>query len=145
MQLREIMTPKPEVIPPDARIADAAKKMKECDVGAVPVCDGDKLCGMITDRDITVRAVAEGRDPRETKVEEAMTKEIVYCFEDEDYEEAARIMREHQIRRLPVLNRQKRLVGIVSLGDVSLKGDDDSVTSDTVEGVSSPTGSGRGH
>jgi CBS domain-containing protein len=142
MQLREIMTPKVEVIPPDAKLADAAKKMKELDVGAVPVCDGESLCGMITDRDIAVRAVAEGRDPRKTKVRDAMTSDVAYCFEDQEYEEAARLMRERQIRRLPILNREKRLVGIVSLADLSRKGDD-TVTAQTVEDVSTP--SGRGH
>ena len=116
MQLRDVMTPKAEVIPPDATIGDAAKKMKELDVGALPVCDGDRLCGMITDRDIAIRAVAEGRDSH-SPVRDSMTQEPIYCFDDQEYEEAAALMRQHQIRRLPVVNREKGLVGVVSLAD----------------------------
>jgi CBS domain-containing protein len=138
MQLREIMTSKVEVIPPTATIIDGAKKMKQLDVGAVPVCDGDRLCGMITDRDITTRAVAEGRDPSKTKVSDAMTDDIVYCFEDQQDTDAAEIMRQHQIRRLPVVNRDKRLVGIVSLGDLSLRGEDDNLAAETLDEVSAP-------
>jgi CBS domain-containing protein len=140
MQLREVMTPNAEVVPPDATIGDAAKKMKALDIGALPVCDGDHLCGMITDRDIAIRGVAEGRDSH-SPVRDAMTEEVIYCFEDQEYEEAAALMREHQVRRLPVLNRDNCLVGVVSLADVSLRGNDDSVTTDTVEDVSAPSGS----
>ena len=142
MQLRDVMTPNAEVIPPDATIGDAAKKMRDLDVGALPVCDGDRLCGMITDRDIAIRAVAEGRDSH-TLVRDSMTEEVIYCFEDQEYEEAAALMREHQIRRLPVLDRDRGLVGVVSLADVILKGDDDSVTATTIEDVSIPSGSER--
>jgi CBS domain-containing protein len=117
---------------------EAAKKMKQLDVGAVPVCDGDRLCGIITDRDITMRAVAEGRDPSKTKVSDAMTNDIVYCFEDQQDTDAAEIMRQHQIRRLPIVNREKRLVGIVSLGDLSLRGEDDNLAVETLDEVSAP-------
>jgi len=140
MQLREVMTPNAEVIPPDATIGDAAKKMRDLDVGALPVCDGNRLCGMITDRDIAIRAVAEGRDSH-TPVRDSMTEEPICCFEDQEYEEAAALMREHQIRRLPVVNRDKDLVGLVSLADLTLKGDDDSVTTSTFEDVSAPSAS----
>jgi len=120
MQLKDIMTSKPECIRPDATLQDAARKMRDLDVGPLPVCgEDDRLAGMITDRDIAVRAVAEGKDPKTTTVREAMTGEIVYGFEDQDVDDAARVMEQRQIRRLVVLNRDKRMVGIVSLGDVA--------------------------
>ena len=120
MLLRDVMTPHVEVIHPDATLREAAQKMKTLDVGPVPVCDGDRLQGMLTDRDITIRATAEGRDPNTTRVREVMTPDVVYCFEDQDVVEAARMMEERQIRRLVILNRDKRLVGIVSLGDLAV-------------------------
>jgi CBS domain-containing protein len=92
MLLREVMTPKVEVIHPDATLREAAQKMKSLDVGPVPVCDGDRLQGMLTDRDITVRATAEGRDPNTTRVREVMTPDVVYCFEDQEVQDAARMM-----------------------------------------------------
>jgi CBS domain-containing protein len=121
MQIREIMTREVDVIPPNALIRDAAAKMKELDVGAIPVCDGQKLTGLLTDRDITVRAVAEGRDPLQVRVTEVMSNEIAYCFEDETIEQAANLMESKQIRRLPILDRNKQLAGIISLGDIALR------------------------
>jgi CBS domain-containing protein len=121
MEIREIMTRHVDVIPPDASVRDAASKMKELDVGAIPVCDGQKLSGLVTDRDITVRAVAEGRDPSEVRVSEVMSSEIAYCFEDETIEQAAKLMESKQIRRLPILDRNKQLAGIISLGDISVR------------------------
>jgi CBS domain-containing protein len=110
MQIREIMTRD-----------DAAAKMKELDVGAIPVCDGQKLSGLVTDRDITLRAVAEGRNPSNTRVSEVMSSDIAYCFEDESIERAANLMESKQIRRLPILDRNKQLAGIISLGDISVR------------------------
>lgn len=121
MQVREIMTQQVEAIPPNASIRDAAMKMKELDVGAIPVCDGQKLAGLVTDRDIAVRAVADGRNPSETRVSEVMSPDIAYCFEDDDVERAAEVMERKQIRRLAILNREKKLAGIVSLGDISVR------------------------
>jgi CBS domain-containing protein len=121
MQIREIMTREVDVIRPDASVRDAALKMKELDVGAIPVCDGQKLAGLVTDRDITVRAVAEGRDPSEVQVAEVMSADIAYCFEDETIEQAANLMESKQIRRLPILDRNKQLAGIISLGDISVR------------------------
>jgi CBS domain-containing protein len=121
MEIKEIMTRHVDVIPPDASVRDAASKMKELDVGAIPVCDGQKLSGLVTDRDITVRAVAEGRDPSEVRVSEVMSSEIAYCFEDETIEQAAKLMESKQIRRLPILDRNKQLAGIISLGDISVR------------------------
>ena len=121
MKLKDILTKDPEVINPDAMICEAARKMKDCDIGMLPVCDGDRLVGAITDRDLAVRAIAEGRDPLSTKVRDVMTPGICYGFEDEDLEDVARRMEEKQIRRLAVLNRDKRLVGVVSLGDLAVR------------------------
>jgi len=140
MQLKQVMTPGVEIIRPDAPIREAAKKMKDRDIGPLPVCDGERIVGMLTDRDIVVNAVAEGRDPATTKVADVMTPEVTYAFEDQDTEEAMRLMERYQLRRLPVLNREKRLVGIVSLGDLARK-EDETRTGETLREVSQPSGS----
>ena len=138
MQIREVMTKGVEVIRPDETLQNAAQKMKSIDVGPLPVCDGDRLVGMITDRDIIVRATAEGRDPKTTPVKEAMTPGIVYVYEDQDIEEAASLMKERQIRRLVVLDRNKKLVGILSLGDLAVD-TNDKFSGDVLERVSEPS------
>ena len=141
MQIREIMTREVDVIRPDASVRDAALKMKELDVGAIPVCDGQKLQGLVTDRDITVRAVAEGRNPSEVQVAEVMSGDIAYCFEDETVEQAANLMESKQIRRLPVLDRNKRLAGIISLGDISVRTEGSrqkDLAADALEEISEP-------
>ena len=122
MKIRELMTPEVEVIRPDDTLHTAGQMMADLDTGALPVGENDRLVGMITDRDITVRAVARGCDPDKTCVRDVMSQQIRYCFEDEDTTEVGRKMGEWQIRRLPVLNRDKRLVGIVSLGDLAIGG-----------------------
>ena len=114
------MTSGPRCVAPDTKLTEAAKLMAELDVGALPVCDNDQLAGMVTDRDIAVRAVAAGRDPNQTTVQDAMTGGIVFIYEDDDVEEAARLFETKRIRRLPVLNREKRMVGIISLGDLAV-------------------------
>jgi len=119
MQLKKMMTPQVERLPKDASIQEVAQKMKEIDVGMIPVYDGDRLVGMVTDRDIILRVVAEERDAASTRAHEVMTPEVLYCFEDQTVEEAAQVMEQHQISRLIILNRDKRLVGIVSLGDLA--------------------------
>jgi CBS domain-containing protein len=139
MQIREVMTKGVEVVRPDETLQNAAQKMKSIDVGPLPVCDGDRLVGMITDRDIIVRATAEGRDPKTTPVKEAMTPGIVYVYEDQDIEEAASLMKERQIRRLVVLDRNKKLVGILSLGDIAADHRDDKLSGDVLESVSEPS------
>jgi CBS domain-containing protein len=141
MQIREIMTREVDVIRPDASVRDAALKMKELDVGAIPVCDGQKLQGLVTDRDITVRAVAEGRNPSEVQVAEVMSGDIAYCFEDETVEQAANLMESKQIRRLPVLDRNKQLAGIISLGDISVRTEGSrqkDLAADALEEISEP-------
>src|SRR5919204_3278857 len=100
MLLKEVMTTDVEVIRPESSVTEAAKKMKSLDVGALPVCDGRRLLGIVTDRDITVRATAEARDPDQTLVRDCMSAEIIYCFEDQSIQEAERLMQEKQIRRL---------------------------------------------
>jgi CBS domain-containing protein len=140
MQVKDIMTANPQCVRPDTTLREAACKMRDLDVGPLPVCgDDDRLAGMITDRDITVRAVAEGKDPMSTPVREAMTEEIVYCFEDQDIEEACRLMQERQVRRLVALNRDKRLVGIVSLGDLATETGDREKSGEVLQDVSEPS------
>jgi len=136
MKVSEVMTRGVECVKPEASLEEAAAKMKSLDVGALPICDNDRLAGMITDRDITVRATAEGESPKEIHVRDVMTPGIVWCFEDEDVQEASRKMKEHQIRRLPVLNRDKRLVGMVSLGDLAVETRDEQLAGDTLQAVS---------
>jgi CBS domain-containing protein len=118
MKVKECMTPDVVVASPGDTICDAARKMTECDSGAIPVGENDRLVGMITDRDIALRAVARNLGP-DTPVRDVMSKEILYCFDDEDIEKVADNMGEQQVRRLPVINRDKRLVGIISLGDLA--------------------------
>jgi FOG: CBS domain len=121
MRVSECMTRDVRVANPDETIRDAARIMAEIDAGIVPVGDNDRLVGMLTDRDIAVRAVAEGLGP-DTRVGEVMTDDVKYCYEDEDTDEVCRNLGDQQIRRIPVVNRDKRLVGILSLGDLAVSG-----------------------
>lgn len=118
MQVKEIMTRDVQTIPPHATLQEAAKIMKDLDVGPLPVCDGRRLLGMITDRDISIRAVAEGEDVLDARVRDFMTKDVVYCFDDQELDDALDLMKAKAVRRVLVLDREKRLVGIVSLGDI---------------------------
>jgi CBS domain-containing protein len=121
MQVSECMTQQVKIASPQETIRDAARMMAECDAGALPVGENDRLVGMITDRDIAIRGVAEQKGP-DAKVSEVMTRNIEYCFEDDSIEDVLRFMGERQVRRLPVLSRDKRLVGIVSLSDLACRG-----------------------
>ena len=134
MKIAECMTSDVEIVRPDASIQDAARMMLDADAGSMPVCDGKRLLGMVTDRDIAIRAVAEGRGC-DTPVKEIMTDDILYCYEDQDIGEVARQMSEQQVRRLPVVSRDKDLVGIVSLGDISQSGEGEAAEI-ALEGVS---------
>jgi CBS domain-containing protein len=118
MKVKEVMTTNVRLANPRQSIAEAARLMADCDAGVLPVGEDDRLVGMITDRDIAIRAVAKDLPP-DTAVREVMTKEVLYCFEDEALEHVADNMGEQQVRRLPVLNREKRLVGILSFGDLA--------------------------
>lgn len=136
--LKDIMTDHVDVISPDATAEDAASKMRDLNVGAIPVCDEEGLVGMVTDRDLVVRVMAARRDPKAVRVGEAMTPEVSYCFEDDDVEKAVQLMSQKQIRRLPVLSKAKKLVGIVSLGDLAVHGIDTKKSGDVLEHVSQP-------
>jgi len=119
--IREVMTTDVEIADPNESIQEAARKMASADVGSLPVGENDRLIGMITDRDIVIRAVAEGKDAS-TTVRDVMTDNICYCFEDDDVEGVAKNMAELEVRRLPVVNRDKRLVGIVALSNITRHG-----------------------
>jgi CBS domain-containing protein len=140
MEIKDIITPSPCCISPDASIVEAAAEMKTLDTGWLPICENDRLIGTITDRDIAIRAVAEGLDPNITAVRQVMSHDIVYCYEDRDIEDAARIMEKNQIRRLPVLDQSKRLVGIISLGDLAVRAGAQILAGRILERVSEPAG-----
>ncbi len=144
MKVLDVMTREVEVIHPNATIAEAAEKMKQLDIGPLPVCDGDRVQGMVTDRDITIRATAAGHDPNATKVREVMTPDAVYVYEDQDVQDAAKLMAEKQIRRVIVLNRDKRLVGIVAMADIAIDTNKDKMTGQTLESISEPGQPNRG-
>ncbi|OJH34533.1 CBS domain-containing protein [Cystobacter ferrugineus] len=117
--IREVMTRNVEVIGPNDTVREAARKMRDLDVGPLPICDGKRVQGMITDRDIVVRAIAEDMDPVRTPVSAIMSKGIQYCFEDDQAEDVLERMEELQVRRFIVVDRDKKLVGIVALGDLA--------------------------
>ena len=138
MRVSEAMTREVRIANPGQTIRDVARIMSEIDAGSLPVGENDRLVGMITDRDIAIRAVAQGKGP-DTPVREVMSAEVKYCYEDEDLEHVAENMGDIQVRRLPVVNRDKRLVGIVSLGDIS-QNEDAETTGETTAKVSEPGG-----
>ena len=139
MKIAEIMSSDVQLITPDRPIQEAARLMISADTGALPVGDGERLIGMVTDRDITVRAVAEGRGP-DTPVREVMSEKLLFAWDDQDVEDVAIQMSDAQVRRMPVLSREgERLVGIVSIGDLATQGDSD-VAETALSGVSEPGG-----
>jgi CBS domain-containing protein len=138
MKVSEVMTRDVRLIEPTQSIREAARLMAELDAGIMPVREGDRLVGMITDRDIAVRAVAQGRGP-DTPIRDIMTDEVKYCYEDDDTDDVARNMADIQVRRLPVLTRDKRLVGIISLGDMAVT-DEAGKAGEAVAGISQPGG-----
>lgn len=136
-KVKDVMSQDVKVISPEATIKEAAQKMRDGDFGMLPVGEDDRMIGAISDRDIAIRAVAEGNDPT-TKVRDTMSGGIVWVFEDDSVDEAARIMSENQIRRLPVVNRDKRLVGIVALGDFAVQSSDIEVAAEALTEISKP-------
>lgn len=120
MKVRDIMSKDVRLASPDETIQKAAEMMAEADAGILPIRENDRLVGMITDRDIAVRAVAKALDPQTTRVRDVMSPEVKYCFEDEDVNHVVQNMSDLQVRRLPVVNRDKQLVGIVSVGDIAV-------------------------
>ena len=137
-QIKEIMSRDVQVISPDATIAEAAKCMRDGDFGMMPVGENDRMIGAISDRDIAVRGLAEGRDAS-AKVRDVMSEGIHWAFEDDPVERAAQIMSEHQIRRLPIVNRDKRLVGIVALGDLAVQESKADAAGEALSEISEPT------
>jgi CBS domain-containing protein len=121
MKIKEIRTPSPQCISPDANLVEAAVMMKKWDVGILPVCKNERIIGVITDRDITIRAVARGSDPNATMVFQVMSGEFIHCLDDDEIEKALEIMEMGRVRRLPVLNQDRALVGIISLGDLAAR------------------------
>lgn len=136
MQIREIMTRDVKLISPQDSIRAAAGRMRDDDIGSLPVADGDRLVGYITDRDIVIRALADSGDA-DSSVGKVMSDRILYCFEDEAVEDVAKNMAQNQVRRLPVLTREKRLCGIVALGDIASHGAD-KPAEQALEGISRP-------
>jgi CBS domain-containing protein len=123
-RIREIMTSNPSTIEPDKAVVDAARIMKQEDAGVVPVTENGRLTGMVTDRDIAIRVVAEGKDPQSTPVREVASKDLVTVDPQQHLDEALRLMAQHQVRRLPVVEEDGRLVGVVAQADVARQGDD---------------------
>jgi len=139
MKVAEFMTQDVEIVTPDQSIREAAQFMLRSDAGAMPVGEGDRLVGIVTDRDIAVRAVAEGRGP-DTPVRDVMTEDLIFCFDDDEVEEVAMKMSDAQVRRMPVLSREgEALVGIVSLGDIS-RSDQGEAASVALDGITDPGG-----
>ena len=138
MQVKEIMTCNVETISSDANLVEAAQKMRSLEVGALPVWENDKLIGMITDRDITIRGVADEKNPSSTNVKEIMTSDVCCCFENDDIHEAARMMEEKTIHRLLVVNSNNEPVGFVSLSDFAVKSHDEHLTCEVLERISEP-------
>lgn len=138
MQVKEAMTDQVAIASPKQTVQDAARMMARLDIGVLPVGENDRLVGMITDRDIAVRAVAAGKGPS-TPIEEVMSREVRYCYEDDDIDEVSVNMAEIQLRRLPVLNGEKRLIGILSLADIATMDGPDSAGT-ALTGISQPGG-----
>src|SRR5579883_819474 len=139
MKVKEIMTRDVEIANPDDTLETAAKTMCDIDAGVLPVGENDRLVGVVTDRDIVVRGVAEALDPKTATLRDVMTDAIRYCFEDDEIEAVAAKMSEWQVRRIPILNREKRLVGIVSLGDIAAHSPEKEHAKSALEGVSRST------
>lgn len=138
MQVKEIMTCSVETINADASLVEAAQKMRSLEVGALPIWENDKLVGMITDRDITIRGVADEKNPSSTSVKEIMTADVCCCFEEDDLCDAAGMMEEMSIHRLLVVNSDDEPVGFVSLSDIAVKSHDEHLTYEVLERISSP-------
>lgn len=137
MQVKDVMNPNVEFVGPDMCLTDIATKMRDLDLGALPVEEGDDLVGMITDRDIAIRVIADGNDPKTTRVGEIMSKDVTWCTDGQDVEDAAHLMESKKVRRLPVLDEDKKLVGILSLSDISRKASHE-LSGEVIEAVNPP-------
>jgi CBS domain-containing protein len=141
MKVKDVMTRDCIYISPDSTLKDAAQIMKDQDIGFIPVAEDDKIIGMVTDRDIVIRAVSEGTEP-DTEVRSIMSSNTYYCYDDQDAEEVCANMAEIKVRRLPVVNRDKRLVGVVSIGDLA-QGVNKIKVGQTVQSITDPTDAAR--
>lgn len=136
--IKDVMTPEVVTLAPTAKAKEAAALMRSLNIGAIPICEGTHLMGMVTDRDLVLRVMAEGLNPEHEIIRTIMTSDVDYCYEDQTVEEAAQVMQDRQVRRLPIINRENELVGIVSLGDVAVKGTDRMTTATALEEISQP-------
>ena len=136
MLAKDVMSKKPEFLPPTATLKEAADQMRTHDYGFIPVGENDRLIGVVTDRDITIRAIAEGKDPSKTSLRDIMTKGISFCLDTDGLDKVAQKMETLQVRRLVVLDKDKRMVGILSLGDVATKCKDAKLCSELADAVS---------
>ncbi len=138
MQVREIMTTPAQVVDPGCSVKDLAEKMRNDDLGAIPICEGDKMLGMVTDRDIVTRAVTMDRPLGQCKASDVMSKDVAYVREDDDIDQAEKLMTSKQVRRLPVVSQDNRLVGMVTVADLARKANRN--TDWALEGITQPTG-----
>lgn len=145
MKVHEIMTSGAHCVGPDVSLIRAATLMRELNVGSLPVCEGNRMIGIITDRDIAIRGVAEGRELEGTPVRAIMSPEVIYAYDDQDLADAARVMEINQIRRLPILSREKRLIGFLSLGDMATDGNDERLSAEALREISQPDHSTHAH
>jgi CBS domain-containing protein len=136
-KVRDVMTTRPRCVSPETPVTQVAELMESEDVGVIPVLDGDRLVGMVTDRDIVVRAVAKGKDPRGMPVSEVSSRDLVTVDPDNNLSDALRLMAEYQVRRLAVVDEEERLVGVVSQADVALE-EKEKTTGELVEEISRP-------
>ena len=136
MYVKEVMSSSPIYISPTTTLKDAAIKMRDYDFGFIPVGENDRLIGIVTDRDITIRSVADGLDPNTTCVKDTLSDKVLYCWEDDDIEKAAESMEKQQVHRLIVLDNNKRMIGVISLGDLARKTHDEELCGEVVEGIS---------
>lgn len=136
MLVKEVMSKKPEYIDPNTTLKAAAAEMQKYDFGFIPIGENDRLVGVVTDRDIAIRAVAGGKNPNTTHVRDVMSKNVIYCFEDDDIDKAANTMSSKQLHRLVVLNSKKRLAGVISLGDIATHCKSDTLCGHIVECIS---------
>ena len=138
MKVKELMTKEVEIVHPDESLMEAARKMRVRDIGFLPVCDGDRLVGTVTDRDLVLRCIADGINPNTSLGRDLITSPVIYCFDDDSVDEVAKLMEEHQIRRIVVVSRKdKRLVGVVSLGDIATNGTE-KTSAEVLQSVSEP-------
>jgi CBS domain-containing protein len=137
-KVADIMTRSVDSLTPETSVRDAADRMKTRNIGSLPVCENNQLVGTLTDRDVTIRVTAEGRDPEKTKVGEIMSKEMVTCLPEQDISEAEQLMHDHQVRRLPVVDESRTLVGYLSMAKIAQAEQDEKITGKVIRGISEP-------